>query len=105
MLVVRGVNVFPSQIESALLGVEGLAPHYVLIVDRARDRLDELEIQIEASDDLHARGESAMKRVAEEATDRVRNALGVSARLTVVAPKSIERSLGKAVRVVDRRAL
>lgn len=105
MLVVRGVNVFPSQIESALLGVEGLAPHYVLVVDRARDRLDELEIRVEASEALQVYREPAMKDLQKEATDRVRNALGISARVEVVAPRSIERSLGKAVRVVDRRAL
>ena len=104
MLIIRGVNVFPSQIEATLLEVEGLAPQYLILVDRERHRLDDLEVWVEASPSLFADGEYAMKRVEAEANRRVRDVLGISARVVVVTPKRIERVLGKAVRVVDRRS-
>ncbi|HSF18014.1 MAG TPA: phenylacetate--CoA ligase [Vicinamibacteria bacterium] len=104
MLIIRGVNVFPSQIEATLLEVEGLAPQYLILVDRERHRLDDLEVWVEASPSLFADGDYAMKRVEAEANRRVRDVLGISARVVVVTPKRIERVLGKAVRVVDRRS-
>lgn len=91
MLVIRGVNVFPSEIERVLLGVEGLAPHYQLVVDRA-GRLDELTVQVEGDVD------------AAPVREGLERALGLSARVEVVSAGSIPRSEGKALRVVDRRS-
>ena len=91
MLIIRGVNVFPSEIERVLLSVDGIAPHYQLVVDR-RERLDELTVQVEG------RVDEAPVR------ERLERALGLSAHVEVVAPGTIPRSEGKALRVLDRRA-
>jgi phenylacetate-CoA ligase len=104
MLIVRGVNVFPSQIESALLEIEGLLPQYLILVDRSRHHLDELEVWVEASPELYAQGEYRLKQVQAEAAERLKSALAISVRLMVVEPKKLERSMGKAVRVVDKRS-
>ncbi len=105
MLIIRGVNVFPSQIEAALLQVPGIAPQYLIIVDRQKDKLDELEIWIEATEELYARGEYWIEEAERKATTELLETLGISARVKVVEPKRVERSMGKAVRVVDKRAL
>jgi phenylacetate-CoA ligase len=105
MLIIRGINVFPSQVEHVLLEFEGLEPQYVIYVDRAKDKLDTLEVWVEASPELYAQGEEAVG----EATARVKKAmqetLYVSTVVKVVEPNSIQRSMGKARRVVDRRDL
>jgi phenylacetate-CoA ligase len=98
MLVIRGVNVFPSEIERALLDVPELAPHYQLVVERP-DRLDELTVQAELRDVGPSTG-PLQGLVAE----RLERTLGLSARVELAAPGSIPRSEGKALRVVDRRA-
>jgi len=90
MLVIRGVNVFPSEIERVLLGIPGLEPHYQLVVERP-DRLDELTVQVEGALD------------AAPVKERLERALGLSARVEVVPPGSIARSEGKALRVLDER--
>jgi phenylacetate-CoA ligase len=90
MLVIRGVNVFPSEIERVLLGVDGLEPHYQLVVERPR-HLDELTVQVEGAVD------------AAPVREQLERALGLSARVEVVDPGSIPRSEGKALRVLDRR--
>jgi phenylacetate-CoA ligase len=91
MLVIRGVNVFPSEIERVLLAVEGLQPHYQLVVER-NDRLDELTVQVEGAID------------AAPVRAQLERALGLSARVEIVEPGSIPRSEGKALRVLDRRS-
>jgi phenylacetate-CoA ligase len=103
MLIIRGVNVFPSQIEGALLQVAGLAPQYLILVDRPRHELDQLEVWVEASPELQAEGEYAVHHAEGLAGERVKDTLGVSVRVVVVPPGKIERSLGKALRVVDKR--
>jgi phenylacetate-CoA ligase len=103
MLIVRGVNVFPSQIEEALLGVPGVAPQYLILLDRGRDHLDELEILIEPTRETEARGEFALKELQRLAQERVESILGIRARVRVVSGQEIERSQGKAARVIDRR--
>jgi phenylacetate-CoA ligase len=103
MLIVRGVNVFPSQIEEALLGVPGVAPQYLILVDRGRDHLDELEVLVEATPETEARGEFALKELQRVAQKRIESTLGIRARIRVVSGKEIERSQGKAARVIDRR--
>jgi phenylacetate-CoA ligase len=103
MLIVRGVNVFPSQIEEALLGVPGVAPQYVILVDRGRDHMDELEVLVEPTRETEARGEFALKELQRTAQEKVESILGIRARIRVVRSQEIERSQGKAARVIDRR--
>jgi phenylacetate-CoA ligase len=91
MLIIRGVNVFPSEIERALLAIPELAPHYQLVVERP-EHLDELTIQVE--------GTAAPDAVREQ----LGSALGLTARVEVLAPGSVPRSEGKALRVLDRRS-
>lgn len=105
MLVIRGINVFPSQIEQALLKVKGLAPQYLILVDRRADHLDELEVWVEATEETHRRGEFAVKQIQAQAAEEVQEALGIHVKVRVVEPFKIQRSEGKAVRVLDRREL
>jgi len=103
MLIVRGVNVFPSQVEHALLQFEELEPYYMIYADRERDCLDTLEVWIEASQSLYDRGAPALDEVARGASKALQETLYVSTSVKVVEPGSIPRSQGKAVRVMDRR--
>ena len=105
MLIIRGVNVFPSQVEHVLLEFEELEPQYVIYVDRETHRLDTLEVWVEASSPLHARGEGALDEMGERIKKAMQETLYVSTAVKVVGPGCIERSLGKAKRVVDRRDL
>jgi phenylacetate-CoA ligase len=102
MLIIRGVNVFPSQIESVLMKIEGVEPHYVIVVDKT-GALDELEIKVEVSEQIFSdevrKLESLRQRIAEE----MRSVLSVSAKITLAEPRTIERSVGKAKRVIDVR--
>jgi phenylacetate-CoA ligase len=107
MLIVRGVNLYPSEVESTLLGVEELVPHYQLVVDRGTT-LARLEVQVEPSPELVARcgGFSAehpeIVTLRRRAAERLQRAIGLSVELTIVAPRTIPRAEGKAVRVVER---
>jgi len=102
MLVIRGVNVFPSQVESVLLGLGETAPHYQLIVDREHN-LDLLTILVEKSEDL-AKANKDVKAIERKIREKMKTATGVGAVVCLVEPKTIERSEGKAKRVIDRRA-
>lgn len=102
MLVVRGVNVFPSQIESALLDVSGTEPHYLIIADR-RNNLDELEIWVEVSDELFSDQVKRLEDLGKRIRSSIESTLGISVRVKLVEPRTIPRSEGKAKRVVDRR--
>ena len=104
MLIIRGVNVFPSQIESVLMDIKGTEPHYQLIVDR-KGTLDTLEVLVEVSQEMFVDEMKKMKAFQEYVTQRIHNVLGISARVTFVEPKTIERSMGKAKRVIDKRNL
>ncbi|MEG2857751.1 MAG: phenylacetate--CoA ligase, partial [Clostridia bacterium] len=104
MLIIRGVNVFPSQIESVLLNVGGVAPHYVLIVDRVGTR-DTLEIMVEMSSDVFSDEVRHIEALEGKIRREVESVLGISAKIRLVEPKSIERSEGKSKRVIDRRNL
>ncbi|MHB9033152.1 MAG: phenylacetate--CoA ligase family protein [Anaerolineae bacterium] len=103
MLIVRGVNVFPSQIEEALLHVQGVEPHYLIIVDRQRNILDNLEVWVEVSaatfSDKLGRLADLQRSIEQELGD----ILGIVAHVKLVEPNTIERSTGKAIRVVDNR--
>src|SRR5690606_38151859 len=96
MMIVRGGNVFPSQIEELILKVAGLAPHYQIILTR-EGRMDEMDVVVEAADDA-PRAEAG-----PELAHLVKSHVGISARVRVGVPGSVERSQGKARRVVDRR--
>jgi phenylacetate-CoA ligase len=103
MLIVRGVNVFPSQIEGVLLQVEGVQPHYVIIVDRERGMLDTLEIWVEVSEDIFTDKLGRLADMQRHAEAAIVDTLGIAARVKLVEPHRIERSMGKAKRVIDRR--
>ena len=103
MLIVRGVNVFPSQIETVLLQVEGVQPHYLIIVDRERGAMDSLEIWVEISEDLFTDDVGRLRQLQERAEHQMQEMLGISAKIKLVEPQRIERSMGKARRVIDRR--
>ena len=101
MMILRGVNVFPTQIEEQILAVTSLAGHYQIILTR-EGRLDEMEVQVEARSD--AALDHAREHGGAELAQAIKSRIGVSARVTVLAPAQIERSMGKAKRVIDKRA-
>ncbi len=104
MLIIRGVNVFPSQIEAVLMEVEGTEPHYQIIVDR-KDALDDIEVMVEVNERLFSDELKVMNQLAARIRQRMQSVLGVSAKVTLVEPRTLARSEGKAVRVVDKRKL
>ena len=105
MLIIRGVNVFPSQIENVILTIKGLEPQYVIVVDRGASYMDDLEVLVECTKELHTQGDEALKNVQERISHELHQVLGLNARIKVVAPKTLQRSEGKAKRVVDLRDL
>ncbi|MBT1074471.1 phenylacetate--CoA ligase family protein [Geobacter grbiciae] len=102
MLIIRGVNVFPSQIESILMGIEGVEPHYVLIVDR-KDNLDSLEVQVEVDERLFSDEIKVLQSLSQRVEKEIKDILGISCRVRLVEPQTITRSEGKAKRVIDNR--
>jgi len=102
MLIIRGVNVFPSQIESVLLSMKNVDPHYMIIVDR-KNNLDTMEIMVEVSNSLVSDKVKGLENFGAELTAKVESTLGVSAKVTLVEPGTIQRSEGKAKRVIDKR--
>ncbi len=106
MLIVRGVNVFPSLIEKSLLSIEGLEPQYQIILDRPKDQLDVLEVRVEANrcffDPIDTR---RLDQLQSEAESELSQTLGVRATVKLLGPGSLERSLGKAKRIVDKREI
>ncbi|MDI6709071.1 MAG: phenylacetate--CoA ligase [Bacillota bacterium] len=102
MLIIRGVNVFPSQVESALLEAGQAEPHYLLVVDRSGP-LDYLEIWVEVSERYFADEVRELERLEQAFKRAIESILGISVKIKLVEPKTIERSQGKAKRVVDRR--
>lgn len=102
MLIIRGVNVFPSQIEDALLKVEGIEPHYLIVVDR-EGALDTLEVRIEVAEEIFSDVMADMVAFTNRVADQIHSVIGLQAKVTLVEPGSIERTVGKAKRVVDKR--
>ncbi|MCJ7745190.1 MAG: phenylacetate--CoA ligase [Actinobacteria bacterium] len=102
MLIIRGVNVYPSQVERALLEIEGIEPHYFIVVDRDRE-LDTLEVWVEVSDEVFSDDTRDMKRFAGQVEARLKAALNVRARVSLKEPRTLERAVGKAKRILDRR--
>ena len=102
MLIIRGVNVFPSQIESALFTIEGIEPHYQIIIDRVNN-LDVLEIQVELEDKLFGSGTKHLQKLRDLLEENITSAIGVGVMMNLVERGTIARSQGKAVRVIDKR--
>lgn len=103
MLIIRGVNVFPSQIESVLMDIEGTEPHYVLVVDREPGKMDNLEVWVEVSPSLASDEVRIYEGIERKITHELHSLLGISLKVKLVEPKTIARSEGKAKRVIDRR--
>jgi len=102
MLIIRGVNVFPSQIESVLMEIEGVEPHYQLIVSR-EGTLDVLEVQVEINESVFSDAIKGLEKLAKRVETDIKDLLGVSCQVKLVEPKTIQRSEGKAKRVIDKR--
>lgn len=102
MLIVRGVNVFPSQIESVLVEIPGVAPHYQLIVDR-EGHLDTLEVAVEVDETVFSDEVKELQKLTKTIQARIKDYLTVSVKVRLVEPRSIPRSEGKAQRVIDKR--
>ncbi|MXY22839.1 MAG: phenylacetate--CoA ligase [Dehalococcoidia bacterium] len=104
MLIIRGINVFPSQIEAELLRTDGLEPHYELLLERGESHMDDLTVRVEASEKLYRDSED-VGAVERKLAVTLQSRLGVGCRVEVVAPKQMPRSEGKAVRIVDNRRI
>jgi phenylacetate-CoA ligase len=105
MLIIRGVNVFPSQIEEILMAIEGTTPNYVLVVDRKPRGLDELEVQVEVSEGMFSDEMSKLEALSGRIRTEIDSSLGLRVGVRLVEPRTLERSAGKAKRVIDRRDL
>jgi phenylacetate-CoA ligase len=104
MIIIRGVNVFPSQIESVLMEIEGLAPHYQLIVDRINN-LDTLEVQVEVDSKIFSDEIRKLQGLQNQIQKDIKDILGITTKVTLVEARTLERSEGKAKRVIDKRKI
>ena len=104
MLIIKGVNVFPSQIESVLLKISKASPNYQIVVDRVNNS-DTFEIRVELNDDMFSDTVKSIEDLGKKISNDIHNILGIKAKIRLVEPKSIPRSEGKAVRVIDKRKL
>ena len=102
MLIIRGVNVFPSQVEAALVNVEEVTPHYMIIVDRVNN-LDTMEVQVELDSKYYTDEIRGVEKLTKKIGHVIMQALGLNAKITIVQPGSLKRSEGKAVHVIDKR--
>jgi len=106
LLIIRGVNVFPSQIEHALIEIKGVEPNYLILVDRsAQTHLDEAELHVEVSADAFTDETKDMEQLRDRIEAVMKSKLGINMKVKLVEPKSIERSIGKAKRVIDKRKI
>jgi phenylacetate-CoA ligase len=104
MFIIRGVNVFPSQVEAALLAVEGTLPHYQIVLSREKD-LDRMEVQVEVTPELLSDEVKGLEAIRDKIGHAINNTIGVHADVSLVEPHTIQRSEGKAKRVVDKRKI
>jgi len=104
MLIIRGINVFPSQIEHVLMGIEETEPHYQLVVTRRDNSLDEIEIQVEVTPEFFSDEIKQLERLEDKIKAEMASVLSLSAKVRLVEPGTIERSMGKAKRVIDKRS-
>jgi phenylacetate-CoA ligase len=105
MLIIRGVNVFPSQIEHALFGIEGTEPQYLIVVNRGDSHLDEVELQVEVKQEFFSDETRGLEALRSKIQDVMKSKLQIGVKVKLVEPKTIERSIGKAKRVIDNRKL
>jgi phenylacetate-CoA ligase len=104
MLIIRGVNVFPSQIEHVLMSIEGVEPHYQIIVGR-EGSLDVVEVQVEVSENIFSDEVKVLEKLGRKIEREIKDLLGISCKIKLVEPKTIQRSEGKAKRVIDNRKI
>lgn len=104
MIIIRGVNVFPSQIETVLLQVGEVEPQYQIVVDRSVDYMDELDVVVETPAQIYGDRERLVQ-LERRLSYEVQSALGITCKVKLVGPREIARSEGKAVRVVDKRSM
>ena len=104
MFIIRGVNVFPSQIEAALLTIEGSSPHYQIKLTREHG-LDQMEVQIEVTREMFSDRISKLEKLQKELTESIEKVINIRANVRLVEPNSIPRSEGKATRVIDLRQI
>ena len=104
MFIIRGVNVFPSQVESALLAVEGTLPHYQIILTRA-EGLDQMEVHVEVTPSVFSDKVGAIEKLQNKLAQSLNQTLGLRVEVRLVAPLTLKRSEGKAQRLIDRRNL
>ncbi len=102
MLIIRGVNVFPSQVEDVLFKIEGIRPHYLIVLDR-KQGLDDFEVQIEIAEEVFSDIMADMVAFTKHVSEKLHAVLGLHARVKLVEPGTVERTAGKAKRVLDRR--
>jgi len=105
MLIIRGVNVFPSQIEQALIEIEGTEPQYLIIVSRGESHLDEVELQVEVKKELFTDETRGLENLRNRIEHVMKSKLQIGLKVKLVEPKTIERSIGKAKRVIDNRKI
>ncbi len=104
MLVIRGVNVFPGQIESVLAGVSGITPHYLIVADREVS-IDKLEVRVELTEDMFSDTISQIQALSNVIASQIKSVVGIQAEVKLVPPRSLPRSEGKTKRVVDNRRI
>jgi phenylacetate-CoA ligase len=105
LMIIRGVNCFPSQIENVLVRIEGTQPHYQIVIDRGASHLDEIEIRVEVEEAIFSDVTRTMETLRKRIHDELKSELGISAHIKLVEPRSIARSEGKAQRIIDRRSI
>lgn len=104
MLIIRGINVFPSQVESVILEMPEIEPQYMLVVDRINN-LDTLQIQVEVRRDFFSGDMGSMLAMKKRLSDKIKSVLSIGAEIKLMEPGSIERSQGKSKHVIDKRSL
>ena len=105
MLIIRGVNVFPSQIEQALIEIEGTEPQYLIVINRGSNHLDEVELQVEVKKELFSDETRGLEVLRSRIENVMKSKLQVGLKVKLVEPWTIERSVGKAKRVIDNRKI
>ena len=105
MLIIRGVNVFPSQIEHALIEIEGTEPQYLIVLSRGENHLDEVELQVEVKKEFFSDEVKSLEGLRSRIENVMKSKLQITLKVKLVEPKTIERSIGKAKRVIDNRKI
>ncbi len=105
MIVVKGINVFPSQIEHVLFGIEGVGNSYQIVVDRKSHGLDEVEVLVEVEESIFSDEVKVLRELQTEIKSQIDSVLSIGVKVTLVEPKTIERSIGKSKRLIDKRTL